>query len=84
MPEATDTKCILRQNLIDAGCDPKIVQRCMALFQGKETAEMKRILSRHRRTLLDTLHAEQKKIDCLDYLLYKMEKEQNPGGGISR
>lgn len=36
---------------------------------------MKRILTRHRRTLLDTVHAEEKKIDCLDYLFYKMEKD---------
>ena len=36
--------------------------------------EMKRILTRHRQTLLDMIHAEQKKIDCLDYLFYNMEK----------
>lgn len=80
MPEASDTKGILRQNLIDAGCGQEIVQRCMDLVQGKKTAEMKRILARHRRTLLDTVHAEQKKIDCLDYLVYKMDKDQQPGG----
>lgn len=84
MPEASDTKGILRQNLIDAGCNQAIVQRCMDLLQGRKTAEMKRILSRHRRTLLDTVHAEQKKIDCLDYLLYKMEKDQHPKGRIGR
>lgn len=80
MPEASDTKGILRQNLIDAGCNQEIVQRCMDLAQGKKTAELKRILAKHRRTLLDTVHAEQKKIDCLDYLVYKMDKGQQPGG----
>lgn len=77
MPDALDSKGILRQNLIDAGCDHEIVQRCMELSQEKETAEMKRILSQHRRTLLDTVHAEEKKLDCLDYLLYKLEKEED-------
>lgn len=78
MPEASDTKGILRQNLIDAGCSQEIIQRCMDLVQRKNTAEMKRILATHRRTLLDTVHAEQKKIDCLDYLVYKMDKDQQP------
>ena len=75
MAEASDTQGILRQNLIDAGCDRELVQQCMELAQGKKTAEMKRILARHRRALLDTVHAGQKQIDCLDYLVYYMEKQ---------
>ena len=77
MPEASDTQGILRQNLIDAGCDQELVQRCVALTQGERTAEVIRILSRHRRTLLDTVHQGEKQIDCLDYLVYKLEKEQH-------
>lgn len=80
MPEVSDTEGILRQNLIDAGCDQKIVKRCMDLVQGKKTAEIKQILARHRQTLLNTVHAEQKKIDCLDYLIYKIDKDQRLGG----
>ncbi|MCI8990797.1 MAG: hypothetical protein HFF59_08290 [Lawsonibacter sp.] len=74
MAEASDTEGILRQNLIDAGCDLELVQQCMDLAQGERMEEMKRILTRHRQTLLDMVHAEQKKIDCLDYLFYNMEK----------
>ena len=80
MAEASDTEGILRQNLIGAGCAPEIVQQCMELARGQRTAEMKRVLTRHRRTLLDTVHAEEKKIDCLDYLFYKMEKDEHPKG----
>ena len=76
MAEASDTQGILRQNLIDAGCDQDTVQQCMELAQGKKTAEMKRILARHRQTLLDTVHAGQKQIDCLDYLVYHIEKQE--------
>ena len=65
MAEASDTEGILRQNLIDAGCDLGIVQQCMELARGQRTEEMKRILTRHRRTLLDTVHAEEKKIDFI-------------------
>lgn len=75
MAEASDTKGILRQNLIDAGCDLEIVQQCMELAQRKKTAEMKRILACHRKLLLDTVHRSQKKIDCLDYLVYQLEKQ---------
>lgn len=75
MPEASNIQEILRQNLIDAGCNQEIVQRCMELVQRKKTVEMKQILTCHRRTLLDTLHADEKRIDCLDYLIYKMEKQ---------
>ena len=74
MAEASDTEGILRQNLIDAGCDLELVQQCMDLAQGERMEEMKRILTRHRQTLLDMIHAEQKKIDCLDYLFYNLEK----------
>ena len=80
MAEASDTEGILRQNLIDAGCNSEIVQQCMELARGQRTKEMKQILTRYRRTLLDTVHAEQKKIDCLDYLFYKMEKDGHPKG----
>ncbi len=80
MAEASDTEGILRQNLIDAGCNSEIVQQCMELARGQRTKEMKQILTRYRRTLLDTVHAEQKKIDCLDYLFYKMEKDEHPKG----
>ena len=47
----------------------------MALAQEKKTAELMRVLSRHRRTLLDTLHQSEKRIDCLDYLVYTLEKQ---------
>ena len=33
-----------------------------------------RLLNQHRRLLLDAMHREQKRIDCLDYLLYQIRK----------
>ena len=77
MPEVSDTQGILRQNLIDAGCDQELVQRCIALTQEEKTMELLRILSRHRRALLATVHQGEKRIDCLDYLIYKLKKEQS-------
>ena len=68
MPNAADTDGILLQNLADAGCAPEIIWQCMALVQKQDQAELMRVLSRHRRTLLDTLHQSEKRIDCLDHL----------------
>ncbi len=76
MPEASDNQSILRQNLIDAGCAPETVRQCEALAQRKETGELTRVLTRHRKMLLDTVHQNEKRIDCLDYLLHKLEKQR--------
>lgn len=82
MPHAADTDGILRQNLVDAGCGPDVVRQCMVLIQEQDQAELMRVLSRHRRALLDALHQSEKQIDCLDYLVYQMEKkaDKQPGG----
>ncbi len=77
MPEASDTKGIFRQNLIDAGCGPELVSRCAALAQQKDSFELMRVLSRHRKTLLDAVHINEKRIDCLDYLLHTLEKQNH-------
>lgn len=63
------------QNLKDAGCDSETIEKFMAdLQKGKKASSLKR-LAVHRKKLLDSLHREQKCIDCLDYLVYQMKKE---------
>ena len=65
------------QNLKDAGCDSETIDKIMAdLKAGKDASGLKR-LAVHRRKLLDSLHREQKCIDCLDYLVYQMKKAKN-------
>ena len=62
------------QNLKDAGCDSETIENFMAdLQKGKKANGLKR-LAVHRKNLLDSLHREQKCIDCLDYLVYQMRK----------
>lgn len=62
------------QNLKDAGCDSETIENFMAdLQKGKEAKGLKR-LAVHRKNLLDSLHREQKCIDCLDYLIYQMKE----------
>ena len=74
MAEASDIQGILRQNLIDAGCDQELVSQCVRLAQEKKSGELMLLLSRHRRALLDTLHRSEKQIDCLDYLIYQINR----------
>ncbi len=75
MAHISDTQGRLRENLADAGCGEELTQRFMALVEQGKTREALALLTGHRKALLDCCHAEQKKLDCLDYLVYRMEKE---------
>lgn len=71
MAEASDTYGMIFQNLEGAGCDDETTQKCMTFALEK----MLPILVIHRKKLLNAVHSGQKKIDCLDYLIYKIQKE---------
>ena len=74
MAEIHDIYGSVYQNLLDAGCDQEITERCMAFLKGDRLLDMLPILTKHRGALLDGLHKRQKQIDCLDYLIYKIKK----------
>lgn len=84
MAEYSDKYGRVRQNLIDAGCDGKTTESCMACFDQGDMTKMLPLLARHRRGLLDELHKEQKCIDCLDYLVYAIQKEEKEKKGASK
>lgn len=63
------------QNLKDAGCDQDTITAFVNDIKEEKISEGLKLLSIHRRRLLDCLHKEQKRIDCLDYLVYRMEKQ---------
>ena len=79
MAEATDCYRILYQNLVDAGCDGKTVKNCMEYAKSGEWSVLPLLLGRRRKSLLERLHTDQQQIDCLDFLLYKLKKD-NSGG----
>lgn len=69
-----DQENALIQNLEDAGCTADFIKNFMMKWNhGKKTEEL-RLLEAHRRSLLDTLHQDQKRIDCLDFLVYQLQK----------
>ncbi len=59
-------------NLRDAGCDEALIAELEAL--PSSCARLCR-LKAYRRELLDTVHSEQKKLECLDYLIYQLRCE---------
>lgn len=70
-----EDKDALRQNLIDAGCDPALTERFLSLTEQGREKEALTLLAKHRKNLLEHCHVAEKKIDCLDYLVYHMEKQ---------
>lgn len=74
MAHGTNDRELLLQNLKDAGCGQHMIESCVALFQQENTLEMKRLLAKHRRELLEAVHVHQKEIDCLDYLVFRLDQ----------
>lgn len=72
------------ENLRDAGCDERMIERYLefAADNGPCGTELIRLLTPYRKALLDALHADQAKLDCLDYLLFKLRNAQEKGMGV--
>ena len=64
------------ENLKDAGCDSETVKRFFELDGEAKTGEQLELLSKQREQLLEKIHREEKKIDCLDYLVYQLNKKK--------
>ena len=63
------------QNLKDAGFTDEMVEKFMDLQDSEDEEQQIQLLSGHRKHLLEKLHREEKRIDCLDYLLYQMNQK---------
>ena len=74
MAEANDKYGIIYQNLVDAGCNQKTIQRCMKLAQENNVEELLSQLCVYRKHLMEQTHNYQENIDCLDYLIYSLKK----------
>ena len=72
------------ENLRDAGCDEELVkQYCMIANQpiSEEAANglQAQLLRGYLRELLERLQDDQRKIDCLDHLLYQLRADFQRG-----
>ena len=63
----------LIQNLKDAGCKPNMIELFMSCHRQNRISEQLRILAKQRGLLLDHIHDEQRRLDCLDHLIYQLK-----------
>lgn len=76
MENASATQEAFLQNLQDAGCEPDMIETCMALAHERKSTMILRLLSQQKGTLLEKVHIHQREIDCLDYLIYRIDKNE--------
>jgi len=67
---------VVIQNLQDAGCTQKMVQRIMTQLEEDDFEELSKLLEQHRSCLLNLIHDKEKQIDCLDYLVYQIKRNK--------
>lgn len=64
----------LRKNLIDADCDLDLINEILLDYKDENLDQMMKRLKEYRFTLLERLRFQQKKLDCLDYLIVLLRK----------
>ena len=69
-------KSTMRETLLDAGCEIEAADSLAALLEAGLQEEAYQALLSHRKALLAAVHAGQKKLACLDYLLYCLRNGQ--------
>lgn len=62
------------QNLKDAGCSQDMIESFLLYFDRNQKEKLLALLEKQRRQLLNVVHNEEKKIYCLDYLVYQLKK----------
>ncbi|MCC8162728.1 MAG: hypothetical protein LIO86_06080 [Lachnospiraceae bacterium] len=76
MPEANNEAQCFYENLRDIGFGEETISRCVLLKKEGRERELLFLLQSSRRDLLNCIHAEQKKLDCLDYLVNRLNKKE--------
>lgn len=62
------------QNLKDAGCEQRDIERFLEELKHGDRDKQLRLLESHRSCLLGKVHTEERRIDCLDYLVYQIRQ----------
>ena len=65
----------IKQNLLDAGCDKDFIEHFMAMNFDEQKNEALTMLARQRKSLLDSIHTDERKIYCLDFLVNKIRNK---------
>ncbi len=65
----------LMQGLADAGCDAETAERISRLCEEGSYDEALHQMKVQRCTLVEQMHESQRKVDCMDFLIRKQEKQ---------
>lgn len=68
-------KQAINQNLIDSGCSKAFIKDFFSNLEQGKIKETLKLLFQYRVKLLDNLYSSQKKIDCLDYLIFELKQK---------
>ena len=66
----------IRECLNDADCPEEMAKTCMAMLENGDAKDAVRLLRQHRGKLLERKHEDERRIDCLDYLVYQLKKTE--------
>ena len=66
----------IAENLLDAGCEDSDIERIMNCVNAGKTEDARKQIEACRRKALEQMHACQNSIDRLDYLQYRLEREE--------
>ena len=72
MAKASDRYDVIFQNLSDAGCDLETSERCTELILAGKCEQALALIKSMKKRLLEELHQNQKRVDNLDFLVYKI------------
>ena len=64
------------QNLRDAGCTLEDITGFMRCMETGALKKGMKLLDQQRRELLNGIHEGHRKLDCLDYLIYQLQKNK--------
>lgn len=79
MPEAGNEAQCFYENLTDIGLEAEVISRCVLLKKEGRNRELLLLLQDSRRDLLAHIHGDQKRLDCLDYLLNWLNRKGGKG-----
>lgn len=71
---AYGSRTAIIQNLKDAGCSEETINCCLSCLDMRKKAELLKRLENHRKGLLEKVHEGEKQIDCLDYLVFQIDR----------
>ena len=69
-----DHRDAIVQNLEAAGCSTEMIENFPQCLDENQKEKQLELLEIHREQLLAEVHKEEKKISCLDYLIYQIKK----------